>query len=79
MTTTTTKDYYLQLVAQKIWSLSLQKQRSYDNFNDFANSLQREGGKGRRTKHISMVWDNVNWLCFISIYYPGSPFPTVAH
>ena len=36
-TTTTTQDYCLQLVAQKIWSLSLRKQRSYDNFNDFAN------------------------------------------
>ena len=58
MTTTTTKDYYLQLVAQKIWSLSLQKQRSYDNFDDFANLLRRrEEGKGRRTKRISMVWD----------------------
>ena len=44
MTTTTTKDYYLQLVAQKNWSMSLQEQRSYDNFYDFANSSQREGG-----------------------------------
>ena len=43
MTTTTTKDYYLQLVAQKIWSLSLQNQRSYDNFNDLANLSRREG------------------------------------
>ena len=41
--TTTTKDYYLQLVAQKIWRLSLYKQRSYDNFNDFANLLRSEG------------------------------------
>ena len=56
MTTTTTKDYYLKLVAQKIWMLSLQKQRSYDNFNDFANCDEGQEGSSR-TKRISMVWD----------------------